>query len=276
MKTDILLSDYELIVFDINGTLAGSSNTIHPLVIETLQRLEETGIRLTLATGLNLISAKPFADVLAVELPLILSNGSIIETRHGEISFRAVIKRDISREIIQICETENQDLVIYIDNEIFIREMTDNIYPIYDYVADKLIELGEWYLIDDQLRGANKMLVADVNSEENLDHLGAIIRERFGEHIDVVRSSSKLVEVMPKGINKAEGLRQLGNVLGIPIEKIMAFGDYDNDAEMLAAAGLGIAVGNASNKAKAAADIVVGSVDENGPAVFLNKLMKQK
>jgi Cof subfamily protein (haloacid dehalogenase superfamily) len=276
MKTDILLSDYELIVFDINGTLAGSSNTIHPLVIETLQRLEETGVRLTLATGLNLISAKPFADVLAVELPLILSNGSIIETRHGEISFRAVIKRDISREIIQICETENQDLVIYIDNEIFIREMTDNIYPIYDYIADKLIELGEWYLIDDQLRGANKMLVADVNSEENLDHLGAIFRERFGEHIDVVRSSSKLVEVMPKGINKAEGLRQLGNVLGIPIEKIMAFGDYDNDAEMLAAAGLGIAVGNASNKAKAAADIVVGSVDENGPAVFLNKLMKQE
>jgi hydroxymethylpyrimidine pyrophosphatase-like HAD family hydrolase len=62
--------------------------------------------------------------------------------------------------------------------------------------------------------------------------------------------------------------------LEIEMREVMAFGDYDNDIEMLKAAGLGIAVENGSEAAKASADLVIGSCDQNGPAKFLEVLMR--
>lgn len=275
MKTGINLEDYAFMVFDIDGTLVGRDKRLHPQTTATLGRLKEHSILFTLATGLNLLSAEPFADELAVELPLILANGAILETRQGEFLYRATIPPAVTREVIHLCQEERQDLIIYIENETYILKMTDNIFPIYKHVADQLTEVGEWKRIEDRLDQASKCLVADALSEDNLNRIGAVFRERFPTQVDVVRSTPALVELMPKGVNKAQGLRKLAGILGIPLEKVIAFGDYDNDAEMLAAAGLGVAVGNASEKAKASADMLIDTVDEKGPAKFLEGLMQR-
>ena len=61
--------------------------------------------------------------------------------------------------------------------------------------------------------------------------------------------------------------------MGIALSSVMAFGDYDNDIQMLAGVGLGVAVENASARAKEAADVVIGSAEEEGPARFLSDLL---
>ena len=78
---------------------------------------------------------------------------------------------------------------------------------------------------------------------------------------------------MPIGISKATGLEFLAREMGISMKEIMAFGDFDNDADMLREVGLGVAVENATENVKSNADLVIGSCADNGPAIFLKELM---
>ena len=270
---DINLHDYKLIIFDIDGTLVGRDHVLSPFTKEVLFRLREEGFPFTLATGKNLPSTKPLADELEIELPLILTNGGMLQTRHEEMLSNTTLPLDVTQQVIEICEVRGKDLVIYIDNGIYIKAMNENIFPVYSNVISGLSEIGEWEAIRDKLAGANKCLVVDSFVRENLIEIGKVFEKALKGRADILHASISLVEVMPKGVTKVTGIRKLARDMGIPMDAIMAFGDFNNDAEMLAAVGLGVAVKNASPRAKAAADLVIGSVEEHGPARFLKELL---
>jgi Cof subfamily protein (haloacid dehalogenase superfamily) len=274
MKTDdINLHDYKLIVFDIDGTLVGKDHVLDPFTKEVLFRLREEGFPFTLATGKNLPSTKPLADELEIELPLILTNGGMLQTRHEEMLSKITLPLGVTRQVIEICEVRGKDLVIYIDNGIYIKAMNENIFPVYSNVISGLFEIGEWDAITGKLMDANKCLVVDSFVRENLIEMGKVFEKALKGRVDILHTSTSLVEVMPKGVTKVTGIRKLAVSMGILMDEIMAFGDFNNDAEMLAAVGLGIAVKNASPRAKEAADLVIGSVEEHGPAEFLKELL---
>ncbi len=270
---NINLRDYKLIVFDIDGTLVGKDYTLDPFTKEVLFRLREDGFPFTLATGKNLPSTKPLADELEIELPLILTNGGMLQTRHEEMLSKITLPLGVTRQVIEICEVRGKDLVIYIDNGIYIKAMNENIFPVYSNVITGLFEIGEWDAITGKLADANKCLVVDSFVRENLIEMGKIFEKALKGRVDILHTSTSLVEVMPKGVTKVTGIRKLAVSMGILMDEIMAFGDFNNDAEMLAAVGLGIAVKNASPRAKEAADLVIGSVEEHGPAEFLKELL---
>ena len=114
-------------------------------------------------------------------------------------------------------------------------------------------------------------MIVDQTTERNLVEAEAALREMLDGRAVTLRSSKALLEVQPNGITKASGLRQLADALGISLEQVIAFGDYDNDAEMLQAAGLGVAVGEATPACLAAADLLVASPEADGPAHFLEE-----
>jgi hydroxymethylpyrimidine pyrophosphatase-like HAD family hydrolase len=100
------------------------------------------------------------------------------------------------------------------------------------------------------------------------------LREKLaaaGLDLNVVPSHPILVEGTPPGLNKATGLAWLADYLRIPPEAVLAVGDNDNDAPMLEWAGVGVALDNASPAARAAADWVAPSVEEDGAAVALER-----
>ncbi len=270
---DINLRDYKLVVFDIDDTLVGKEHVLNSFTKEVLFRLREEGVSFTLATGRNLPSAKPLADELEIELPLILANGGILQTRHEEMFSKATLPLGATQQVIEICEARGADLVVYIDNGIYLKVMNENIYPIYSNVVSGLFEVGEWDAITGKLVNANKCLVVDSYVQENLIEIGEIFEEALKGCVDILHTSTSLVEVMPKGVTKVTGIRKLADSMGIPLGEIMAFGDFNNDVEMLAEVGLGLAVENASSRAKTAADLVIGSVEEHGPAKFLQELL---
>lgn len=80
------------------------------------------------------------------------------------------------------------------------------------------------------------------------------------------------IEIRPAGISKASGIRTVAGRLGIPMEDTVAFGDGNNDVEMLRAAGTGIAVGNGGEAARRAADIVTEPIDDGGILHALTRL----
>lgn len=272
-RDDINLHDYKLIIFDIDGTLVGKDHILDPFTKKVIFRLRMEGFPFTLATGKNMPATKPLADELEIELPLILINGGMLQTRHEEMLSKIALPLDVTLQVIEICEKRGKDLVIYIDNGIYIKAMNENIWPVYNNVVSGLFEIGEWDAITGKLADANKCLVVDSFVRENLIEMGKVFEEALNGRVDILHSTTFLVEVMPKCVTKVTGIRKLAANMGIPMDTIMAFGDFNNDVEMLAEVGLGIAVKNASKMAKATADLVIGSVEEYGPAVFLKELL---
>lgn len=273
MNNSYRLSDFKLIVFDIDGTLVGSSHELDPFTRNVLLKLHDVRMPFTLATGKILPATKTQADELEIQLPLIMANGSILQKRDGEVLYNAALPVNVTKRAIRICENLNKDLVIYIIDQIYIKKMNDNIQPIYSNVSSDLNEIGDWKMIYSQIEQVTKCLVVDIENQQNLFDLGNIFLKEFNGCADIVHTSAKLVEILPLGVTKATALKRLADDLDISMNEVMAFGDYDNDAPMLSAAGLGIAVENASAAAKSAADLVIGSCEENAPAKFLQELM---
>ena len=87
---------------------------------------------------------------------------------------------------------------------------------------------------------------------------------------------SNNIEVNAKGVNKGRGLLLLGELLGIGSEEIMAVGDGSNDIAMLREAGLGVAMENATDEVKAAADVITLSNDREGAAAAIEKYILQE
>ena len=115
------------------------------------------------------------------------------------------------------------------------------------------------------------LLLGDV---EQLDEFETIIPKEWRDEFYVVRSQKYLIEVLKKGVNKAFGLEKLAVALNIDSCEIAAIGDAANDIEMLEYAGLAIAMGNASEKVKAIADIVTDSNENNGVIKAIYKLIQ--
>jgi len=269
------LGDFRLIVFDIDGTLIGRNQTLPAFTKNTLLRLREEGWDFTLATGKTLPATKELADELEIDLPLILCNGALIETRFGEILARTSLLPEVTSEIIRICDHHDQDLVLYIEDSLYVRKLTENMLPIYGEVREGLYEVGNWDALDDRLPLTNKCVVVDTQNKNGLADMEIEFCSIVDGRADVVRSSDELLEVLPKGVDKASGLIKLVELLGFRRQEVIAFGDYDNDASMLAAAGLGVAVRGASKAAIDSADILVDSCEQEGPAKFLAALLER-
>ena len=91
--------------------------------------------------------------------------------------------------------------------------------------------------------------------------------------MELVGSLKYNIEINAKGVNKGTGLVRLGRLLGIPREEIMACGDGDNDTAMLREAGFGVAMANAEEQVKRAADYITSGNEEEGAARAIEKFV---
>jgi hydroxymethylpyrimidine pyrophosphatase-like HAD family hydrolase len=120
--------------------------------------------------------------------------------------------------------------------------------------------------------GSTKLLA--VCAREDLSRALGRLRERFERRIMLTESEGKHVEVCHPAVNKAAAVQFVLAQAKGRREEVVAVGDGVNDVEMLRWAGLGVAMGNACERVKQAADVVIGSNAENGLAEFLRELVK--
>ena len=108
---------------------------------------------------------------------------------------------------------------------------------------------------------------------EELAEVQKQIADFLPETLTVVQTAAFYLEVIPKVINKGQGIRDICAVLGIDPSEVISFGDAANDIPMLREAGMGVAMGNAAEAVKAAANMVTLSNNDDGIAVALEKLL---
>lgn len=285
----------QMIVMDMDGTLLTSENKISPKTKELLLRVQQQGVRLVLASGRSYCKLLEYAKELCMDA----YGGYLLEVNGLILYDLASGKRHIRKQMGRI---EMEELFTYFrrwDVE-FMAQFDDGLY---DYNPESIIKekaeyrrihnLGEDYpwtggafaLLADNRKGYPNIHYID--TWEEIDR--RINKVSIAYHADVMAEVSaqakrdlkdrywlglttpKWLELMPLGITKGSGLQALVDMLGISMRDVMAFGDGENDIEMLQAAGIGIAMGNAMAEVKAAADEETDSNNDEGIFKALQK-----
>ncbi len=245
------------VFFDIDGTLWGRDNRIPDSTREAIRLLKDNGHSVFLCTGRTRAYVND-PELLSMNFDgIVCGCGTRIEYQN-----QVVFDRELTQEEALTANhvfSENGMTVLMEGNEWFYAnrdEMTKDGYGqyLYDTVGDIILELdahmGQWK--------ASKFSV--LLNGRAVQPVFEALRDSF----DFMVHGSHVMEVVPKGFSKSSGILRVTELLRIPVIDTIAFGDSANDIDMLETAGIGIAMGNASDDAKAHADYITDDLHHDG------------
>ena len=270
------MSRYQLIAFDMDGTLLDSGKNISPDSLEAIRRADEAGKLVALSTGRCPAELAAYMEQLSALRYVIGVSGALVyDCRTGEKLFAQYLSGEEVATILAAAEGEDvmpQALgdVGYIQRDHFdhIEEYGMGVYrPSFE---KNMILKGE---VRRFIR-EEKPKLHKINFYCRTPEQREIIERRLaGSGLQLVHSEITGLECSPGGITKGLGLEKLCGAIGLPAEQTIAVGDANNDLDILARAGLSVAMGNANAQVLAAADVVVADNDHGGCAEAIDRYL---
>jgi hydroxymethylpyrimidine pyrophosphatase-like HAD family hydrolase len=265
------LSTVRAIVTDLDGTLLRSDGTVSSFTHDVLSRLCDRGYRLIFATARPKHSALRVTRRIAPMAPVIYSNGAAV---YDPVVGRTLRTQIIPAEIVQ-------EIVYYI-RRLFPRALIAVDCAIPANLGSARTLDPDWPPNWGATAGDRALWRMDSNSPPPRSVICLMALNSWDTHLDVpqrwpvtVTSSGQgLIEFSALPASKLSALRWLFKRLGISMEMAISFGDMPTDADILAATGIGVAVANAHELAKAAAQYITKSNDEDGVALFLASALR--
>jgi Cof subfamily protein (haloacid dehalogenase superfamily) len=256
----------ELIVLDLDGTTLNRKNVIPDNLQNMLINLKKTNkCRIVLASGRSISSMKQFSKDLGLEAPVItLNGGSIIDPVSNEIYYEKNLSSEIYSESLMIFRKLNIDIVVFTTFGVY-AEKPSKITAILEEYSDIKIE---WINNLNTIVAPVKILSTPEYESANTD----LRKHTSSLDVDIIESGFSFTEIVPKGVNKGSALEIVSEMMEINHDAIIAFGDNENDIEMLELAGTGVVMGNAPDHVKIKADIVTDSNDNNGVFNILERV----
>jgi Cof subfamily protein (haloacid dehalogenase superfamily) len=263
---------YRLIVLDVDGTLVDRERRVSPDTLRALAAAQAHGIRLTLATGRTYASALPYARRIKADAPLILCNGARIQDpAAGSILYASHLPRAQAARALCLAQRFDVYANLYLGEGIYIERVSEVSRESARKDGVEQVPVGDLVrFLEAQPEDPVKILF--IGPGERLEALAAAYRAGASGPEDLphlVRSEATYLEIQSRGVTKGAGLIRVCEILAIPPSAAVAFGDNLNDLEMIQAAGLGVAMGNAHADLKRAARVVAASNDEDGVAAVL-------
>lgn len=262
---------YRLVAVDMDGTLLNPKLEISRETVLTVRKVIDRGVIFTLSTGRMYPAALPFANLLQLDVPIITCNGAMTKcSKSGKIYDIKTIQEEYYQGIIDYCQREGLSLSIYDNDEIFIERDSANmeIHRQIDHVKPKVLE--DLYALN---KGSIIKIMFNSMDKYKLDRHARILYEKYKNDLNFYFSLPYFVEIVNKGANKKNALKNLAEKFNIKQEEIIAIGDNFNDLDMIEYAGLGVAMGNSPDYLKEAADFVTHSNDEDGVRYVLKKFV---
>lgn len=260
----------KLIATDIDGTLVSSQGMITERSLRAIRAAREKGITVAIATGRFPENAFLLLEDYGLRLPIVGVNGArIVDENLKEISSHPMAPEAV-RGAIDVLMHAGSDFFIFGDHAICTATAQKKHHSELSQ-GDRIRELGFQYYhgkeeVKDFIRQHTvyKFFVCD-----NVPL--SIVRQGLSAvpGIDLTQSWFNNIEIMPAGVDKGRGVRDMAASLGLSMDQVMALGDQDNDIPMLKAAGFGVAMGNGSDETKSAARFVTDSYAEEGFAKAL-------
>jgi Cof subfamily protein (haloacid dehalogenase superfamily) len=267
-----------LVILDIDGTIAGENNDISQVVQETVQAVRGQGIQVAIATGRMFHSALRFHQRLALELPLMAYQGALIQDpKTGQIHRHLTLAKPTALELLDYFEQveyrEALSIHAYINDRLYVRELTPETELYRDRTSVTIFPVGDLHPLLAQHEPTK--LLALSHSADHIDALYTDLRTRYQPHeVYLTKSIATFFEATNPLVNKGTAVQYVAEeLLGLQPHQVLAIGDNFNDVEMLQYAGIGIAMGNAPDGVKAAADWVAPEVTMDGAAIALTQLL---
>ena len=258
----------KMIVTDLDGTLVDARYQISEANRAAVREAVARGVDVMIATGRMHRSAVRYAEALGLDVPLISYNGALVKSSSGETISASYLEPSVVERVLCYVFARGWYVQSYSGDHLYYIEQTKaaRVYETASKVFGEAI--GRSGMLA-RTRDVPKLLVSV--PEETAEKVAAELRSEFRNEADAVRSSATYIEIVRPGVSKARAMLAVAEKRGIDPGEIMALGDSGNDADMLRAAGLGIAMGNALPDVKAAADEVTLSCEEDGVAEAIRR-----
>lgn len=244
--------DIRLIALDMDGTLLDHEQRIPEENAEWIRRAVQEGIVVVLATGRAIFTVEPYVEQLQLASPIVLSNGSEVRKSLCEVWTRHLLSGEQVR---------------------WLREIALRMDVWYWSAAVS----GSYNRDNWQRTGENEQWLKFGYYTENREKLERILAElEAAGQFEITNSDPHNLEINPKGVSKASGLREVCSRLGLTMDQVAAAGDSLNDLAMIREAGFGVAMGNAQDPVKRAADWITDTNVNNGVAKLIRKILKER
>lgn len=262
--------DRILICTDLDGTLYKNDKTISAENREAIDYFKREGGHFTFVTGRLPYYSLDAARAVSPNVPFGCINGGGV---YDSVTDRYVYMKELDREALL--------LVDYIYREM--PRVGVQLCGFYKTYFARENEATDYFRAVTGVPRADcdyknfseplaKIMFCTTDASEMERTIELLTNHELADRFDFVRSERVLFELLPKGVDKGVAVRKLAEHLGIDERDTVAVGDYDNDAAMLRAAGVGIAVSNASPAAKAAADVITVSNEEHAIAKIIHDI----
>jgi Cof subfamily protein (haloacid dehalogenase superfamily) len=286
---------YRILALDVDGTLLDRDGTLRPRTAAAVARAARAGIRPVLCTGRRYRRARPIAEQLGLDAPLVCNSGAIVKDPrdHGTL-WRADFDTVLAADVLELFQVHDQPAVVFTDRG---PEDADFLVPAFptgrnlfdDYVSQNRAHAeihSSWQRETTSRDGRDLALRGD----DPLFHVCAIgtraemlaFEQATHERIDgrvqtfVLRSSKYLgtmCEILRVDASKWTAVLHLAELWGVEPGEICAVGDDANDIPMIRHAGLGVAMGHAHPDVRAVADLITGGHDEDGVAMLVDEVL---
>jgi Cof subfamily protein (haloacid dehalogenase superfamily) len=275
---------YRILALDVDGTLLDRGGHLRPSTAKAVADAARAGIRPVLCTGRRYRRARPIAEELGLDAPLVCNSGALVK-RPGDHAtlWRADLPHDVARTVFEVFRLRDEPPLSFTDRTPeeadFLIALDPTGRPLYDdYLGRNRAnaEVAPGWDLDHAAQPHYHVCVigtrADMLDAERALHarLPGVLRT-FVQRSP--RYAGTMCEVIRHDASKWAALLHLAELWGVPPSEICAVGDDLNDEPMIRGAGLGVAMGHAPESIRAVADLVTGDHDEDGVAQLIHNYL---
>jgi Cof subfamily protein (haloacid dehalogenase superfamily) len=267
----------QLCCIDMDGTILSSRNEIHPKNVETVIRLlQTTNVGFVPATGKSRSGAvkamAALGDYLQEEnpdgVPGVYLQGLCVYGADGSLLYERTLAPEVSRRVVALSKILKTSLIAYgINGETILCEAEDEeTSKLEMYHEPAPVAVGNWDSVIGLVSIHKFIFMAP---EEQILSIRPYIEAELGAISEITRATPGMLEVLPPGASKGDGVSRLLKSMNVPPEAVLAVGDGENDVEMFRLCGMSVAMANAVKSARAAAKYLTSSNDDAGVAAAI-------
>ncbi|WP_134703352.1 Cof-type HAD-IIB family hydrolase [Ammoniphilus sp. YIM 78166] len=236
-----MIQDLKLIALDIDGTLLNDRGVIPEENHQAIQLAKQKGIHVVLSTGRSIITCREYAKSLQLDSYLVTSNGAEVWDNKGNLLQQHILTASLVGQMYEMAQAYETRFWAISTDRIWSGEMPEDIFS------------RHWLKFGFEL-----------DTMQKKEKIASLLADT-GE-LEITSSTPMNLEINTRGVHKARGLQYVCEQLGIGMKQVIAMGDSLNDLEMIKAVGCGIAMGNAQEELKRAADWITDTNEEAGVA----------
>jgi len=258
---------FKLVVLDVDDTLVNIQKDLSDMNRQAIIKAQEKGVLVTLASGRMHQTMERLAGQLQITQPLISCNGALVKDDKIVLA-RETVDNEIAKEVIEFFNSRKKTLQLYTEQGLFTKEKCVRTWRLEEAegLPCSIIDTASYNVFYKDLL---KLLIR--LEPEEVERYRKELAQHFGDKIIAALSHRVYIEITNKGINKGKAVAILAKHLGIAQSEVMTIGDSPNDMSMLEWAGLGVAMGNASQEVKAVANTTTLAIEEDGVARALEE-----